>query len=1515
MNRDQFFKEGIGMGLSDEQILSAWKDVSPAEVEQPSQIKTNEQLREGMTPDQISVVDNSTDPNAVLSKQSVDDYFSGKGLKGDSLNIGRWMYGNNKMGLTELQAKLIADEQNGELENRTHEYLERASGVPYERIESTYEQYGPAMGEFVMGAESLGLGIAKAYANLGAGIGEIFTPEGLEKPFKAIREDTRWISENQHSYLESLLEGGDYDRFMRASTYNIVGDMGGQLALLGQSMKLANGLLGTKAGIVSKGKKWGELAKNTAVRAGVIGAMNWIQSDQPLEEKWKAFQLTQFYMNSPSLSGLMKSNGGAIVADLMINSTISALYDPEKGMQLGGQYKEAIQRAKDRTEEIGDPDAYNAILFAELLPITGSDIAFSTLTRSVRAQQRGRARTEFTKNEGVKRIHKINSDSFGEFKTSMEGKYGKEWLSKMDDVDRVDYKNRRQVNEMLSRGELPPALQEISKVIELRVNPAEMARKLQEDESFEVGSKEFSWRDKDGKLVTGDGVVRKTPEGIKYIEPSKGAEAPKGEPKDVPDREVSLEDAMKDLETVMRSDKATEVITTDADVGTGIIKDTMRLGQKESVALTPPELKSKNFEPWLTEQIVHISRLMEMGGIKTKKDYNEYLDTYTQRGDMDSDMVYREARAHQKSVAKLMKDAEKKSARAKITQKQFKPEKQMVFVDSMEIIKDRIRSIQEGVALGKKITKEKQRELNAARKEVVSEAEKIVNDMTKDRDIRNRFKLMAQKAVKTDKSLASFIDKFTKFVSEDINKRERKQLLKGIMKDPSSSVHAEYAEAIVNLRDMINTDTSAKSQWRLESQRQALEKNSDINLPEKVLQKLSQTKIEEISTEDLRSISEEVARLTDIGKTKKKIVDGQFKKDVASSISKIRRTAKQAPVQKYIDETKQVEKFTGLKMVFGRGALRPWNLMDILDGGKATYNGEAHRVFIDDANVAHNRVLDMADTRLSGGEAIIRANKMRINELNKKFKFGKHKLSLDQMLSVYASSKNKLMHNAVLQGNFDGNKDVYNQIVEHVGSNPRLKSLADYIIYDYANNYDRMRKAVIRNENKILGQEENYVPMERVGVDRVEDIDQIAADLAGREAAHKSLPDNSFTIDRKNIPEEYQKRIKLGLYDQWERNVNRQERYINLFKQVQKMNSILADEGLSTQIRDAYGDSMNEVLKSYVKAYSNPMSMYATGRLAEGSRKLRKNIAMAYLSYNGMTMLKQLPSALLYAGQGGGKNLLVAFDDFNGSWRMEGGKPVNDLIRFVEGKDPQIKHAHIERELTALKDNNKAAYEKLVGKISEPGMKGIVSLDKMARTVGWYSTYLKSLESGKTEAQAIKDAGNATLRTQPAASAKDLPHLYREVSPWFTMFSNQINQIWNVMGYQLPKSVANQEFGSAIAMFGGLMANAVVFHTLQHGAPPQNDEEFKRMLIEQSAGKVPLVGSPLTASLSGYDAESPAVGIVTDVGKTLMSDDPEKTMKAISKAAATATGLPVTAGRRVSEFAEEGDIKDLFGVK
>lgn len=269
--------------------------------------------------------------------------------------------------------------------------------------------------------------------------------------------------------------------------------------------------------------------------------------------------------------------------------------------------------------------------------------------------------------------------------------------------------------------------------------------------------------------------------------------------------------------------------------------------------------------------------------------------------------------------------------------------------------------------------------------------------------------------------------------------------------------------------------------------------------------------------------------------------------------------------------------------------------------------------------------------------------------------------------------------------------------------------------------------------------------------------------------------------------------------------------------------------------------------------------------------------------------------------------MLLSLDDFNSSWKMQDGKLQNDLIKFVESKDPQVEHAHLERELMELKVTDKGAYDKIVGSMTNLGMTGIAALDKTVRTIGWYSVFQNSLQQGKTEAQAVKDARNATMRTQPTASAKDLPDMYKqgEIANWFLMFSNQLNQLWNLGTYQFPKNVMKDK-KAAFGVASGLMVNAISMYIINNHKVPETDDEIMEMMTDTALATIPLFGSAVSGATKGYDTGNPLLASINKSTKKVLAakdrgDNFEDMLPDLMRNLTPFHGIPMGPLRRIAE--------------
>jgi len=237
-----------------------------------------------------------------------------------------------------------------------------------------------------------------------------------------------------------------------------------------------------------------------------------------------------------------------------------------------------------------------------------------------------------------------------------------------------------------------------------------------------------------------------------------------------------------------------------------------------------------------------------------------------------------------------------------------------------------------------------------------------------------------------------------------------------------------------------------------------------------------------------------------------------------------------------------------------------------------------------------------------------------------------------------------------------------------------------------------------------------------------------------------------------------------------------------------------------------------------------------------------------------------------------------------------------------------------------MKSRNPERYNSMLAKFGKAGMAGIYLFDTVARTIGWNAVYQKALRSDMSEAEAVRLAQNATLRTQPAAAAKDVAQLYatNEFANWFTMFTNQLNQIYQIATYDTSGYIKNAEYQKAALAYTGLSLTALFIWVITKRRLPESKEDWVDVASEQAINAVPLVGKAIMAGKRGWGGtEIPAFELPKAAGRALSAvaegkfDD--KDMKAIAEGIAVTSGMPYIGPKRVIKVVETGEIKELIG--
>lgn len=732
-------------------------------------------------------------------------------------------------------------------------------------------------------------------------------------------------------------------------------------------------------------------------------------------------------------------------------------------------------------------------------------------------------------------------------------------------------------------------------------------------------------------------------------------------------------------------------------------------------------------------------------------------------------------------------------------------------------------------------------------------------------------------------------------------KQLRDSLVKKITKKPSEKMDFFYREAIQGLQNAIDwgIKTTGKKIEK-ESLKDAISRNPEIanEINPKVLESLNKKDVADLSYNDLIALNQEIQRLRQLGLLKSKAYRQQ------------RATAMKAEGDAFIENINAAKKPKEIFSKIKAWTLRPTRLFDMLDGGK-NFTGRIFNFFYGQTNEDYNTESQNSDARLEAGKQRMNELNISINSLSQKRVIDGATFTADEMVDIWNGWKNFGHQLALKYGGWElknGKKvvlitdEMYNKIDEALAENEKL--WGDTIISLYGEHYDRYRNSVIAAENRDMGYEENYTHMKRARKAYTSTEQELIDELSYRHFVRQIGPAKGSTIERKDIPREYQTPLKGGATETWMQQVRKQEHYINNALHIKDMQAMLRREDFLAAVQEKFGDTMIESMKEYVARIANPDFYKNYNDIDNMSRVLRKNAAIAYISFNLSSVMNQIPSIMSYWVNSSAMDIIQSATQ----------AALHPMQSFEKARDIhyQISHSTIEREMIELEKADQAGYQKIINKIGTTGMYGLFAMDRAIRVIGINAVYNTQIRNGASIEEARNKAVMTTLLTQEAASPKDLARLYSsdEKLNWFLMFSNQLNQIYNITTYDIPAAYQNKNYREAgrSAISLGVMAMAI--WAIQNGRLPEDEDDFMEAVGDQFFGSLPLFGSWINSSRKGWDTQLPIQALVMEGTKGVLQikdGEFEKATETLFEPLSLSVGYPYVGTKEAYEFIEEAD--------
>ncbi len=754
----------------------------------------------------------------------------------------------------------------------------------------------------------------------------------------------------------------------------------------------------------------------------------------------------------------------------------------------------------------------------------------------------------------------------------------------------------------------------------------------------------------------------------------------------------------------------------------------------------------------------------------------------------------------------------------------------------------------------------------------------------------------------------------------------RKDLIKKIGKPPSKKIDPFFREAITSVQNTIDfmaTGNAEKLKREKASRRDFLERHPEglADMPQKLLDALDKTDVGDLSFADLQLILGEMNRLRQLGlaksRTERTLRDEKIDAFGKTAVNTV-KNARKKPLGKIRSIDRAIN-------------LRSLRIFDMLDGGQK-FDGPLTNFFSWTTN--ENTSAELLNTDMRHAAMTERRNDLGVslNDLATLRTIGDLTLTLDEFLSIYVgemnlSSKMALRHGGALQ-RVDG-KDEFVRVTDKMfrdieaALTPSEKEWAHTILAEYAEHYPRLRETRILIDGRDPGFEDNYSKILRIDIDYIDPQQEIEDEMERRKYWRQEGPDKANTIVREKIPDAFQKPIKLGLTMIHHSEVRKQEHYIAHAPHIKDMRSVInqrvvrktgkTDETgkpISKAIlpfRDAvvekFGKSVMKTVDEFVSKIANPDYYRANNGIERASRVLRKNMTVAYLAGNFSTIAIQGPSLMLYAPYSSVADLIATatVGVFNPKKLWDQAKEIHPEL---------VSRSSIDRDMDAILNADPIRAQKILNKVGRVGFAGIIMMDRTVKAIGIVATFNKAKRDGLSDAEAKRKAILATLLTQPTPNPKDLARLYstNEVLNSFLMFTNQLNQIYNIITHDIPAAWRQGEYQFAARSTMALSMFAVLVWIVKNKRLPTSLEEIADAHLEQAARSIPLFGGNIANGIAGWQPNIPApIESAVSAGRAVvaLSDgDVESAIRHMVEPVATGFGIPYQGPKNIINLIE-----------
>ncbi|RLA16854.1 MAG: hypothetical protein DRQ56_10020, partial [Gammaproteobacteria bacterium] len=456
-------------------------------------------------------------------------------------------------------------------------------------------------------------------------------------------------------------------------------------------------------------------------------------------------------------------------------------------------------------------------------------------------------------------------------------------------------------------------------------------------------------------------------------------------------------------------------------------------------------------------------------------------------------------------------------------------------------------------------------------------------------------------------------------------KEKKIKLAKNITRPNAAGINVRIRDKLENLQGLLDPEfrsAAAVAAWEAEFKNIA-KKYNDEGMEQLVTHfGMTPRSLNLWTVEQLEQLNEYMEKLRKEGRTYQDQLDAElrahYRKVREDYVASLNLTTPPLPPLGSV-EGKKARKSNVVQWV-QFWTWRPSRIFRMLDNWT---EGAFYKLFVTETNEKMDESIRRTHERRNRGMAKMAELGLTIHGLADTVVINDAKYSRDVMIHVWLGMKNEKSANAIVHGNKISEDTTRIMEAELTAEE---KAWGEFMLQEFSENYQRLANVYELYMNEHMGREKAYFPMLRADKSWENQQEEFWDQFKMRNEHKPSYVDRGFTVKRVDNKNKLQAGIKLGATHVWNEQIEKHEHWIAMGMHVRDLTGVVKRHQFKKPFISKFGTQGEAFINKYIEGIANPTLMQAHSGPSMISRRLRKNTAIAYLAYNVLTTLKQIPS-------------------------------------------------------------------------------------------------------------------------------------------------------------------------------------------------------------------------------------------------------------------------------------------------